>query len=159
MVRQWEKSTPIYRTSWLMWFCYVSIFYVLLYKISNYRIILVLIYPYKYLVPRVFHVSPWNMATIVHAYSLKKLLTSMHCYFQYYWIRCDFTRWKVLDDKNSYGNGSYSLQGILGRLVVRLTLPERSPKFSSSNQTDLWWSSPTRTWEWSLARLLLHTFD
>lgn len=37
-------STPIYITPWLMWFFYVSIFYNLLYKISNSGTFLFLIY-------------------------------------------------------------------------------------------------------------------
>lgn len=39
-----EKSTPIYMTPWFMWFCHVSIFYTLLYKISNSIIFLMVIY-------------------------------------------------------------------------------------------------------------------
>lgn len=37
-----EGSTPIYRMPWLIWFCDVSIFYTLLYKISNSQTFLIL---------------------------------------------------------------------------------------------------------------------
>ena len=52
-----QRSTLIYRTSWLIWFCHMSIFNTLFYKISNYKVFFMLIEPYKYLVSRVFHIS------------------------------------------------------------------------------------------------------
>ena len=59
----------IYRTPWLIWFYHMSIFDAFLYKISNSRIVLMLIKIYKYLVSRVFHISPSSMTTMIHAYS------------------------------------------------------------------------------------------
>jgi len=43
MIWQEGRGHPYYRTPWLIWFCHMSIFYTLLYKICNFRIFFMLI--------------------------------------------------------------------------------------------------------------------
>lgn len=77
-----KGRTLIYRTLWLI--CYSMSCYILLYKISNSRIFVMLIYFFDILILQQFLVK-----TMVHACSLifHKFITSMHCYFEHLVIK------------------------------------------------------------------------